>query len=351
MIKCVDFFSGCGGTSAGFRSAGIDIAVAIDNAPDAAKSFGRNFPGTEFLERDVRQLEIQDLEPHITQDEDNTWLFSACAPCQPFTKHRHDRPPDDEEANLLEEFLRFVNEFLPDLLFVENVPGLASRAGTLGPFNELLDTLDDLHYWSTYGEFNCWDFGVPQKRRRFVLIGSRLGPIDFPGRTHGPRTLNPDYSTVRDWIGDMPPLIAGETHKEIPDHRAAALSPTNLKRIMATPEGGGRRDWPRNLELDCHRNGYQGYSDVYGRMRWDAPASALTTRCISYSNGRFGHPRDDRAISAREAAYLQTFPESYKFVGTLNSVARQVGNAVPVLVSRRFGENFVKHLKFSSTKS
>ena len=351
MIKCADFFCGCGGTSAGFARAGIQIVVGIDNDPDAAITFRANFPEALFLEGDIRALRATDLQSHITRDEKDVWLFSACAPCQPFAKHRQSSLLQDDKANLLSEFLRFVDEYRPELLFVENVPGLASRAESFGPFNQLLDTLDSRGYWMKYGEFDCWDFGVPQKRRRFALVGSRLGPIHFPTRTHGPGTANPDYSTVREWIGDLPKIHAGQRHEHVPNHRAASLSTLNLERIRATPEGGGRRDWPESLELDCHRGGFKGYSDVYGRMRWDAPASALTTRCISYSNGRFGHPNQDRAISAREAACLQTFPCTFEFAGNLSSVARQIGNAVPVLVSERFGENFMNHLKPYTTKS
>ena len=230
-------------------------------------------------------------------------------------------------------------------------PGLASKAKSIGPLEELLDTLDRLLYWNAYGEFNSWDFGVPQKRRRFALVGSQLGPITFPSKTHGPGTFNPDYSTVQQWISGLPAIKAGQRHQHIANHQAASLSTLNLDRIRATPEGGSRRDWPENLQLDCHRGDFKGYSDVYGRMRWDAPASALTTRCISYSNGRFGHPNQDRAISAREAACLQTFPRSFKFAGGLISVARQIGNAVPVLVSQRFGENFMTHIKAHTAKS
>ena len=134
--------------------------------------------------------------------------------------------------------------------------------------------------------------------------------------------------------------MAGQEDPNVYNHRAASLSPLNLSRLRSTPEGGGWRDWPEELRPACHRNGFSGYTDVYGRMRWDAPASGLTTRCISYSNGRFGHPSQDRAISVREAASLQTFPLNFIFTGSLNSMAKQVGNAVPVLLARRFGENF-----------
>ena len=345
MIRCVDFFSGCGGTSAGFSRAGIEILVGVDNDPDAAKTYKSNFPDVCFLERDIRELTADDLATSIDIEDDDFLLFSACAPCQPFTKHRRLAEDPNGQSNLLSEFLRFVDKFKPDLLFLENVPGIAKSKRSLGPFDELLNALDRWKYWREFDEFDCWEFGVPQKRRRFVLIASRMGPISFPLSTHGPGADNPRFSTVREWISDLPEIEAGEEHQHVPNHRAAYLSNLNLRRIKATPEGGSRLDWPNNLELECHSNGFKGYSDVYGRLRWDAPASALTTRCISLSNGRYGHPNQNRAISAREAACLQTFPREFEFFGSLNSVARQIGNAVPVLVSQKFGENFVDHVR------
>ncbi|MDE0036380.1 MAG: DNA cytosine methyltransferase, partial [Gammaproteobacteria bacterium] len=162
--------------------------------------------------------------------------------------------------------------------------------------------------------------------------------------THGPGTPNHDYETVRNWIEHLPPIGSGEEHPTVSNHRAAGLSALNVKRIEATPEGGGHRDWPDELKLACHKD-FSGYTDIYGRMSWDAPASGLTTRCISYSNGRFGHPEQDRAISVREAACLQTFPDEFAFEGALNSMARQIGNAVPVRLAEVVGKQFVSHLK------
>jgi DNA (cytosine-5)-methyltransferase 1 len=150
---------------------------------------------------------------------------------------------------------------------------------------------------------------------------------------------------VREWISGFPPIAAGETYAEIPNHRAARLSELNLERIRATPPGGGRFDWPEELMLTCHLGEYNGHTDVYGRMHWDRPASGLTTRCISLSNGRFGHPEQDRAISVREAASIQTFADDFVFFGSLNSMARQVGNAVPVLVAEVFGRYFLTHIE------
>jgi DNA (cytosine-5)-methyltransferase 1 len=177
-----------------------------------------------------------------------------------------------------------------------------------------------------------------------------LKKIELPSETHGPNTKNIKYSSVRDWISNLPPIDAGKTHSTIPNHQAARLSSINLKRIKLTPEGGNRLSWPKYLWLNCHKNGYKGHTDVYGRMKWDAPATGLTTRCISYSNGKFGHPDQNRAISVREAACLQTFPMDFIFEGNMNSKARQIGNAVPVLLAKVFGKHINKHYKYPGKK-
>ncbi len=175
-------------------------------------------------------------------------------------------------------------------------------------------------------------------------MASRLGEITLPQPTHGPGTDNAAYPTVWQWIGHLPPIGAGERHPNIPNHQSAGLSEINLRRIMATPAGGGRLTWPENLRLPCHQD-YDGHTDVYGRMRPNEPSTGLTTRCISISNGRFGHPYQHRAISAREGACLQTFPMDFIFEGSLTAVARQVGNAVPVLLAQNVGERFVQHAR------
>jgi DNA (cytosine-5)-methyltransferase 1 len=241
----------------------------------------------------------------------------------------------------LSHFGRFVRYFRPEFVLVENVPGLQSISEEPGPLPSFLALLRKLDYYVTTGTVDCCDYGVPQKRQRFVLLASNLGTVSLPPKTHGPGTANERFSTVGEWIADLPPLKAGEQCNTVPNHRAANLSIKNLQRIHATPPGGGRLDWPAELVLACHA-GHTGHTDVYGRLRMDQPASALTTRCISLSNGRFGHPIQDRALSVREAASLQTFTRTFQFSGSLNSMARQIGNAVPMLLAQRLGECFVR---------
>jgi DNA (cytosine-5)-methyltransferase 1 len=340
-IKVFDFFSGCGGTSTGFRMAGLDVVFGLDNDPDAAATFCANVAGAMFVENDIRKVKTGILEPQLRGKGFKT-LFSCCAPCQPFSKQSRTKTKGDPRRSLLLEFGRFVRRWKPDYVFVENVPGLQRVDGLAGPLPEFIGLLKKLRYSFDLKVVPALAFGVPQKRERLILMATKIGELKIPPATHG--TTRKPVSTVRDWIGRLPPLLAGSSDPRDPDHRAMALEAINLKRIAATSEGGGRDSWPRSLRLDCHRR-FDGHTDVYGRLAWDRPAAGLTTRCISYSNGRFGHPTQNRAISVREAACLQTFPRKYRFVGSLESKARQVGNAVPPLMARAIGKAFLAHAR------
>ncbi|NHZ71936.1 MAG: DNA (cytosine-5-)-methyltransferase [Aquificales bacterium] len=359
-IKVFDFFSGCGGTSRGFQDAGLETVFAIDNDVNAANTFVRNFPGTQlvegtslpishpstsFLLHDINEIATDILQPLIDELEGFPLLFSGCAPCQPFSKQKTQLPVDDPRKTLLSQFQRFVEQYKPEFVFIENVPGMQKVQGKEGPFDDFVTTLHKLKYKVNFDIISAQHYGIPQKRRRLVLIASRLGQINFPQKTHGPGTLNPKYATPQQWMDDFPLIEAGETHSTVRNHQAMNLSELNLRRIKATPIGGDRRDWPDELVLKCHSNGYKGHTDVYGRIKWNELSSCLTTKCTSLSNGRFGHPEQNRAISAREAACLQTFPRDFIFEGGISLVAKQIGNAVPVLLAQRFGENFNSHLK------
>ncbi|MCK9749752.1 DNA cytosine methyltransferase [Pseudomonas syringae pv. syringae] len=339
-LNFYDFFSGCGGTSCGMRAAGMTVRLGLDIDPDAAKTFRANFVGSEFICQDIRTLKTSDVVRHVVRNNAPT-VFGACAPCQPFSKQNRQKKGDDIRKMLLPEFHRFVLEFRPEYIFIENVPGMQTM-DKVGPFAKFLKFLNKLGYWYDYKVIMAYHYGVPQRRRRLVLVASSLGPIKIPNATHGPNTEHPNLPTVGEWISGLPNLRAGETDKEDSMHRAALLSELNLERMSKTPIGGGRQDWPEHLWLNCHRD-HGGHSDVYGRMSWDKPSSALTTRCISLSNGRFGHPEQNRAISVREAACIQTFPRDFVFHGNLNSMARQVGNAVPVRMAEVFGMEFMRH--------
>ena len=341
-MRAFDFFSGCGGTSAGLRRSGVKVIGGLDLDRHAGRTFRLNFPEACFLERDIRNVKAEDLDDLIGVSRAFPLLFAACAPCQPFSKQNRHRHDGDDRRSLLDELRRFVHRFEPEYLFLENVPGLQKGCDRDSPLTEFLRFLDCHGYACSFDTVQMVRFGIPQYRMRLVMVASRLSAISLPKPTHGPGTCNTDYPSVWDVIGGYPALKAGERHRTIPNHVASGLSPLNLARIRATPEGGTRESWPDELVLGCHR-GYSGHSDVYGRLHRDRPASALTTRCISLSNGRFGHPVQDRALSVREAAALQSFDDSFVFEGSLNAMAQQIGNAVPTRLAEVFGRHFQEH--------
>jgi DNA (cytosine-5)-methyltransferase 1 len=332
-VHVIDFFCGCGGTSLGLQEAGLEITAGIDHDEYASATFRQNFPGAVVIPRDIRNVTMEDIADLL---DDRPVVFSGCAPCQPFSVQNMYRSKDDPRRGLLSEFERFVVLLRPEYVVVENVPG-AQRFSETGPFHDFTVQLLALGYKINSGILRAGDFGVPQERRRLVIVAALGQPVRLP--TAGPATERKDV-TVRETIGHLARLSAGEVSDIDPDHAAMRLSPLNMQRIRATPEGGSRRDWPDDLGLICHSS-HAGHSDVYGRMRWDRPAAGLTTRCLSYSNGRFGHPEQDRAISAREAACLQTFPETFQFHGPLTEKGRQIGNAVPPRFAQRIGHEIV----------
>ena len=325
----------------------MEIVLGIDEDEEAAATFQANFPEAEFICRDIRQVLTWELEPHLARQRERPLLFSACAPCQPFSKQNREKSKSDSRATLLEELDRFVRRFRPEYIFLENVPGIQRINPSSGPIGRFLMFLGELGYRVAHDVVDFLDYGVPQTRRRFVMIASLMGEISLPAATHGLKNGLLPYSSVWEWIGDLPAIPAGGRDENVCNHQAAALSALNLQRISNTPEGGDRRDWPEKLILPCHE-GHKGHTDVYGRLSRDRPASTLTTRCISLSNGRFGHPIQNRALSVREAASLQTFPREFAFEGSLASMAVQIGNAVPVVLACKIGEAINEHVDSSA---
>jgi DNA (cytosine-5)-methyltransferase 1 len=219
---------------------------------------------------------------------------------------------------------------------LRKIPGFSA-------FRRLLRALRVLKYKVRFGVIDAAWSGVPQHRQRLVLSASLHGKAPWPEQTHGGGPGLAPFVTVRQAISKYPPLRAGEGHPTVPNHLAALLESHNLERLRATPrDGGSRNDWPSDLVLECHKK-HEGHPDVYGRLKWDAPAPTLTTKCTSLSNGRYGHPEQDRAISAREAAALQSFDDTYMFYGGLRQITRQIGNAVPPVLAEKFGVAFVTH--------
>ena len=334
-VVAVDCYCGAGGLTRGLTDAGIRVAKGIDVDGTARKTYERNNPGSTFVEADMREITPERVISGIKR-RGSRLLLAGCAPCQPFSKHvaysRRDR-----RRSLVMCMARLVEKILPDFVLMENVPGFGKKTN---PYRgDFLRVLGKNKYRFDEGVVNAADYGVPQKRMRYVLLASRQGGIEIPAGTHGSSGDRP-YRTVRDAIGRFPRIVQGGSCKRVPNHTSCVLSAKNYERIRMTPRDGGSRRDAGYRELRCHE-GHSGHTDVYGRMKWDVPAPTLTCRCISLSNGRFGHPSQNRAISVREAAALQTFPARYVFHSNITANARHVGNAVPVLLARNLGRSIL----------
>lgn len=333
-MNAIDFFCGGGGMTKGLIDAGINVVWGLDSNPLCRETYEHN-NHIPYLERDITEVTAEQLteEFPILRDNDEL-LMVGCAPCQPFSVLNPNDPTEHRSVNLLNEFGRIAKVIHPAHILIENVPGLKGRGESV--LRSFLDMLEEEGYEYDFSVVNAKNYGVPQNRRRFILIASRKFRPVVPEPTHGEGLL--PYRTVFDTISEYPELNAGETHATIPNHRVAGLSPLNIQRLLATPaDGGSRTEWPQELWLNCHEN-FGGHTDVYGRMSWNNVAPTLTVKCFSISNGRFAHPEQNRAISLREAAALQTFPDDYVFYGNLQEIGKQIGNAVPVLLSKKMGE-------------
>ena len=326
----VDVFCGVGGLSHGFLHEGFNVRAGIDSDASCRYAYERN-NRARFVERRVEELTGREVNGLFAKR--GPRILVGCAPCQPFSTYSQNR--SDGKWRLLGEFARLVREVRPDVVSMENVPRMtAFHNGRL--FRDFLATLEKEGYAVWSNVVDCATYGVPQTRKRLVVLASRLGPIELVPPTHSPRA----QPTVQDAIGDLPPIGAGERSPEDPLHYASRLSPTNLARIRGAAPGASWDDWNPALVAKCHRRPTgRWYRGVYGRMRWDAPAPTITTQCNGFGNGRFGHPEQDRAISLREAALLQTFPRAYEFFDPaqrwfVSRTARWIGNAVPVALAR-----------------
>ena len=327
-VRAVDLFCGIGGLTHGLHMAGVEVGAGYDVDPSCGYAYTANNGDAAFIAADIRNIAYKDLRPHFA-DADVTALV-GCAPCQPFSAHTRRIRNTGTDCSLLLEFARLVAEGQPDIVSIENVPGLAKHEA----FATFLNTLRSLDYRVVHGVLRCEDYGVPQTRRRLVLLGSRLGDIDLPAPNEG----NP---TVADFIRDQPAIRAGEAHPNDPAHATMPLSALNQRRIRQSKQGGSWKDWDDDLVNACHTSTY--YPGPYGRMRWNGPAPTITTQFCYYSTGRFGHPQQHRAISLREGALLQTFPADYALVNdadpmVIHKVARHVGNAVPVKLAQAIGQ-------------
>jgi DNA (cytosine-5)-methyltransferase 1 len=344
-IKIIDLFCGIGGLSHGFVREGLDVVAGFDIDESCRFPYEAN-NNAAFFNKDIRKVTGEE----ITQLFGNAAVrvLVGCAPCQPFSTYSFKSPDKKKEAeeakwSLLGEFARLIETVKPEIVSMENVPGLA-KFDKSHVFQAFIKVLEANSYFVDFKEIYCPDYGIPQQRKRLVLLASRLSPIKIMDKTHNPS----NYKTVKDAIGDLEPIASGEISVKDPIHRAAKLSDKNLLRIRQSKQGGTWRDWSEELVLDCHRKSSgKSYGSVYGRMDWNKPAPTMTTFCTGIGNGRFGHPEQDRAISLREAAMIQTFPRQYKFVEegktpNMSQLSTHIGNAVPV----ELGQVVAKSIKF-----
>lgn len=345
-FSVVDLFCGIGGLTHGFRLEGFKVDAGIDLDSTCEFPYEKN-NSAKFVCEDVSKLKPSLLRSLFSRKK----ILVGCAPCQPYSIYTQKISLEEKKLKqkskwqLLDSFSKLIHQVNPDIVSMENVPQLI-RFDKGCAFEDFLSSLKK-RFTVTYSIVNARDYGVAQRRRRLVLFASKYGPVTFIS----PTVQNGAFTTVRREIGHLPPVQAGIPHPEDPLHRSRKLSEMSLRRIQATAAGGFWRDWSDDLKLECHKkeSGAE-FRSVYGRMKWDDVAPTITTCCTGLNNGRFGHPDQDRAITLREAALLQSFPQEYEFIGPNEKVisanlARHIGNAVPVKLARAIAKSIALHIK------
>ncbi|MDR3211727.1 MAG: DNA cytosine methyltransferase [Planctomycetota bacterium] len=349
----VDLFCGIGGLTHGLRLAGLNVVAGIDLDASCRYAYEHNNQNTRFVSADVSLLRPEEVTALYPKNA--LRILVGCAPCQPFSKYtkryrkgeqnggrEKDEWQRDNKWKLLNSFADIARHVLPDIISMENVPELADEQ----VFADFLDILKQLGYKANYKVIYCPEYGVPQNRSRLVLLASRLGDLTLIEPLHKEK----DYPTVRGSIGDLPRIAAGVNNQMDFLHTAARLSATNLRRIRSSVPSGTWHDWDDNLKLKCHKKSSgKSYISIYGRMCWDSPSPTITTQFYGYGNGRFGHPEQDRALTLREGALLQSFPPYYAFVDPEQEFNRRkigghIGNAVPVELGRAIGKSMLNHI-------
>lgn len=349
MENCsvIDLFCGAGALTHGFILEGFNVVAGLDADKSCKYAYETNNPGARFIEKkieDVTSVELKRLYP-----EGHVKILVGCAPCQPYSPYNKGKKDKDKKWKLLSNFADLISEIEPDIVSMENVPNLVTfqKGKVYQDFVELLKKDYDI---TEDSEVFCPDYGVPQRRKRLVLFASKYGEIELLPATHA----TDRYKKVEDAIRNLELLQAGQVSQTDPYHKASRLSKLNLQRIKASKPGRTWRDWPEELVAPCHlKESGNTYSSVYGRMKWDELAPTITTQCYGFGNGRFGHPdtEQNRAISLREAARLQTFPDDYKFVDpetqhySTTLIGRLIGNAVPIKLARVIARSIKQHLK------
>lgn len=338
-IACVDLFCGAGGLTHGLIDSGLRVTAGVDSDGACKHPYTANHEGIAFHQSDVAQLTPSDVESWFAGA--SVRVLAGCAPCQPFSSYaqRYETVGTERWA-LLNHFARLVRAIHPEIVTMENVPTVTKH----DVFSDFIMMLECHGYYVWFEVVDCTKYGLPQHRRRTVLLASQYGPIQLS------KPRKSKEKTVRDVLKGLSTLRHGSTNRKDPLHTASGLSPLNLERIKSSKPGGSWRDWPKHLVAKCHRKeGGKTYPGVYGRMQWDEPSPTLTTQFFGFGNGRFGHPSQARGLSLREGAILQGFPKSYSFVPAdkpiqFTALGRLIGNAVPVELGRAIGKTIVDHV-------
>lgn len=337
----VDLFCGVGGLTQGFVKAKFDVRAGIDFDSSCKYAYEKNNL-TPFIHADLTKTSPADVAKLYPKN--SIKILAGCAPCQAFSTYQQGNKINDK-WKLLYSFGKIINEIQPDIVSMENVPNLMKyNEGKV--FNDFISILKANNYFISYKVVDAKDYGVPQRRKRLILLASKFGEINLIRKTHTGKKVK----TVRKAIGHLPQIKAGESYYKDLLHRARELSSLNLKRIKATSEGGGWKEWNDELVLDCHKKeSGKSYGSVYGRMSWNEVSPTLTTQCTGYGNGRFGHPEQDRAISLREAAILQSFPKKYNFFKSIEDfsssiIEKHIGNAVPPRLGYVIAKSIHQHI-------
>jgi DNA (cytosine-5)-methyltransferase 1 len=347
-IRAVDLFCGVGALTHGMFLEGLNVVAGVDSDASCKFAFEKN-NSAKFIHKDISQFSSKELRRLYAGS--SIKILIGCAPCQPFSsisKKGSAYKANDERWRPLRRFIRLIKDVRPHIVSMENVPDLLNEK-KYRIFGEFIDTLNAIGYKTTYKVVDVSRYGVPQRRKRLVLLASKFGKIECIPETHSKQNV----VTVGQVIRRLRPLRDGEADPIDPLHRASKLSPQNKRRILATPKnGGGAKSWPRALFPKCYKrkSGHSFMATVYGRMRWDQPAPTMTTHCVTLGTGRFGHPTQNRAISLREAARFQSFPDYYEFADPQNirttRVAKQIGNAVPILLGRVIAKSIKRHIDY-----
>lgn len=348
-LVAIDLFCGVGGITHGFVREKIQVVAGIDNDPSCKYSYEYNNKSA-FICDDIANISSLSIKKLYKEAKADVRILIGCAPCQPYSslnskRVQYKKKHSDWEP--LEHFIRIIQEVKPEIVSMENVKEL-SDVDKYPIFRRFLECLSSNGYSYSYEVVDTSTYGVPQKRKRLVLLASRMGEISLMDATH----LDPaKMKTVQDAIGGLPSIVDGEVFEKDPLHQCSKLSLLNKSRIKATPKNGGSaKDWPEHLVLECHKadSGKTYMATVYGRMRWGEPSPTITTNCLTLGSGRFGHPTQDRAISLREAALLQSFPQNYDFIGnekvSRTTLSRHIGNAVPVRLAEVIAQSIKLHV-------